>query len=81
MCSDFERDDETGQAKVNDAEKVIAGGIISGIKVKMTRNGKSMAYFDLDDLGGHVEVVVFPRPYMDYRKISQRITKCLSAER
>ena len=68
MCSDFERDDETGQAKVNDAEKVIAGGIISGIKVKMTRNGKSMAYFDLDDLGGHVEVVVFPRPYMDYRK-------------
>ena len=68
MCSDFERDDETGQAKVNDAEKVIAGGIISGIKIKMTRNGKSMAYFDLDDLGGHVEVVVFPRPYMDYRK-------------
>ena len=68
MCSDFERDDETGQAKVNDAEKVIAGGIISGIKVKMTKNGKSMAYFDLDDLGGHVEVVVFPRPYMDYRK-------------
>lgn len=68
MCSDFERDDETGQAKVNDAEKVIAGGIISGIKVKMTRNGKSMAYFDLDDLGGHVEVVVFPCPYMDYRK-------------
>ena len=68
MCSDFERDDETGQAKVNDAEKVIAGGIISGITVKMTRNGKSMAYFDLDDLGGHVEVVVFPRPYMDYRK-------------
>ena len=68
MCSDFERDDETGQAKVNDAEKVIAGGIISGSKVKMTRNGKSMAYFDLDDLGGHVEVVVFPRPYMDYRK-------------
>lgn len=68
MCSDFERDDETGQAKVNDADKVIAGGIISGIKVKMTKNGKSMAYFDLDDLGGHVEVVVFPRPYMDYRK-------------
>ncbi len=68
LCSDFERDEETGQAKVGDAQRVVAGGIISGIKVKMTRTGKSMAYFNLEDLAGNVEVVVFPKPYMEYRK-------------
>lgn len=68
LCSDFERDEETGQAKVGDAQRVVAGGIISGIKVKMTRTGKSMAYFNLEDLAGNAEVVVFPKPYMEYRK-------------
>ena len=27
-----------------------------------------MAYFNLEDLAGNVEVVVFPKPFLDYRK-------------
>lgn len=68
MCSDFELDEETGQAKVSDTQRVVAGGIISQIKVKMTKTGKSMAYFNLEDLAGNLEVVVFPKPFLEYRK-------------
>ncbi len=68
MTSDFELDEETGRTKVEDSARVIVGGMISGIKVKMTKNGKSMAYMTLEDPAGTVEVVVFPKPFMEYRK-------------
>lgn len=67
MCSDFVRDEESGDAKVRDGDRAVVGGIISGIRVKPTKSGKSMAYFNLEDLVGNVEVVVFPKTFQDYR--------------
>ena len=67
-ASDFEIDEENGHAKVRDGERVIVGGLISGVKVKMTKTGKSMAYFNIEDLAGTVEIVTFPKPFMDYRQ-------------
>ncbi len=67
ICSDFDRDEETGEAKVRDTERVVVGGIISGVKIKPTKSGKSMAYFTLEDLAGSVEAVVFPKPFQDFR--------------
>ncbi len=67
-ASDFELDEESMQPKVNDGDKVILGGLISGIKIKMTKTGKSMAYMNLEDPTGSVEVVVFPKPFQEYRR-------------
>lgn len=68
MTSDFELDEETGAIKVEDKGRVIVGGIITDIKVRMTKKGQSMAYLTLEDLVGTVEVIVFPKPYQEYRK-------------
>lgn len=67
MCSDFVRDEESGEARVSDGDRAVVGGIISGIRVKPTKTGKSMAYFNLEDLVGSVEVVVFPKTFQDCR--------------
>ena len=40
--------------------RVRVGGIISGIKKILTKNGKSMLFMQLEDLTGKREVVVFP---------------------
>ena len=66
-CADFEYDEEAHAAKVKDGQKVIAGGIIFGVKQKPTKTGNMMAYFNLEDLVGTVEVVVFPKTYSEYR--------------
>ncbi len=68
MTSDFELDEETGVIKAEDKGRVIVGGIITDIKVIMTKKGQSMAYLTLEDLVGMVEVIVFPKPYQEYRK-------------
>lgn len=68
MTSDFELDEETGAIKADDSDRVVVGGIISDIKVRMTKRGQSMAYVTLEDLVGTVEVIVFPKPYQEYRK-------------
>ncbi|HHV71269.1 MAG TPA: DNA polymerase III subunit alpha [Clostridia bacterium] len=46
--------------------KVIAGGIITGSKKIITKNGQMMAFFVLEDFTGTAEVVVFPRTYENF---------------
>ena len=60
---DFQIDDETGRTKVRDGMKEIIGGMITGKTIKHTKNGKMMAFLNVEDLFGTVEVVVFPRDY------------------
>ena len=68
--SDFYLDEETGIAKVVDGSSVVVGGIIADKKIKYTKNDKVMAFLNLEDLVGNIEVIVFPR---DYEKNSFRI--------
>jgi DNA polymerase-3 subunit alpha len=42
---------------------VWTGGIVSGIRPLKTRKGDRMAVFMLDDVGGSIEVVVFPETF------------------
>ncbi len=64
---DFVRDEETGSVQVIDNEHVIVGGLIAGKKVKFTKNNKVMAYIEVEDLTGTVEVIVFPKDYERYQ--------------
>lgn len=70
--SDFYLDEETGTTKVVDGSSVVVGGIIADKKIKYTKNDKVMAFLNLEDLVGNIEVIVFPR---DYEKNSTKITE------
>ena len=61
--SDFLLDEETGEAGVQDGEKAVIGGMITAKKVKYTKNNKVMAFLDVEDMTGSMEVIVFPNTY------------------
>ena len=51
---------------VTDGMKAVMAGIITGKKTLITKNNKMMAFVDMEDLYGPVEVVVFPNVYDRY---------------
>ena len=68
--ADFALDEETGSTRVRDNDSVIIGGMIADKKIKYTKNDKVMAFLQVEDLVGSVEVIVFPR---DYEKNSAKL--------
>jgi len=54
---------EHDQTDIVDGMTVIMAGMITGKKNLVTKNSKMMAFVDLEDLYGTVEVVVFPNVY------------------
>ncbi|MDD3413647.1 MAG: DNA polymerase III subunit alpha [Lachnospiraceae bacterium] len=63
VTSDFMLDDETGQIKVADGAKVTIGGMITHKQIKHTKSEQVMAFLNVEDLVGNVEVIVWPRDY------------------
>ena len=47
-----------------DGQRVVMGGIVTGLRTVVTRNKETMAVATLEDLQGTLEVVVFPRLYV-----------------
>ncbi|MCM1569627.1 MAG: DNA polymerase III subunit alpha [Roseburia sp.] len=64
--NDFMLDEETGEPHVPDQISAVIGGMIVDKKIKYTKNDKVMAFLNLEDLVGNVEVVVFPGDYERY---------------
>ena len=54
-----------GLSEVNGSRKVRMCGVINALKVQTTRRGDLMARFNLEDLEGVAEVIVFPDCYRD----------------
>ena len=65
-AADFMLDQETDTVKINDGERVTIGGMITGKTIKYTKTNKPMAFINLEDLYGTVEVIVFPKDYEKY---------------
>ena len=82
LSTDFAINDETGQADrlIDQSEKRI-GGIVEDVTVKYTRNSKTMAFLQVEDLVGTVEVLVFPRVYERYREFMNTDEKLLISGR
>ena len=70
--TDFALDEETGATHVIDGESVTIGGLIADKTIKYTKNDKVMAFLQVEDLVGTVEVIVFPK---DYEKYSAYLTE------
>ncbi|NLL77634.1 MAG: DNA polymerase III subunit alpha [Clostridiales bacterium] len=68
--ADFLLDEESGETRARDGESATIGGIIADKKIKYTKNDKIMAFLQLEDLLGTVEVIVFPK---DYEKNSNKL--------
>ena len=62
---------EEDQTEVQDGNRETIGGMISDITVKVTKTNQVMAFIEIEDLYGSVEVLVFPKLYERYRQIIQ----------
>ncbi|ADK13406.1 MULTISPECIES: DNA polymerase III subunit alpha [Clostridium] len=57
------------EAKVNDGDRVIVGGILSEVSKKITKNNDMMAFAKLEDLYGIMEIIVFPKVFQRVRSL------------
>lgn len=64
--ADFYRSEETGDVSVKEGSIVTIGGMITDKKIKYTKNNQVMAFLQVEDLVGSIEVVVFPKTYEKY---------------
>lgn len=67
--AEFVVDEETEKADVKDGDRVTIGGMIAGKTVKTTRSNQMMAFIQLEDLVGSVEVLLFPKIYEANREL------------
>lgn len=70
--ADFVLNEDTGIPIVKDGASATIGGLIADRKIKYTKNDKIMAFLQIEDLLGSVEVIVFPR---DYEKYNSRLVE------
>ncbi len=70
--SDFLLDEESDTTVVKDGQSAVVGGIIADKRLKYTKSEKVMAFLQIEDLLGTVEVIVFPR---DYEKYSDKLVE------
>ncbi|MEO5899589.1 MAG: DNA polymerase III subunit alpha, partial [Ilumatobacteraceae bacterium] len=56
----------TDASEREDGAMITLGGVITGLSRKFTKKGDQMAVFVLEDLGGTIEVTVFPRTLMEH---------------
>jgi DNA polymerase-3 subunit alpha len=52
-------------ADYNDGDQVLICGVVVSIKEKLTKDGERMAFVNLEDKTGRVELIVFPSVYKD----------------
>ncbi|MDR2737156.1 MAG: hypothetical protein LBB49_06280, partial [Gracilibacteraceae bacterium] len=52
-------------AESNEDQKIIIGGLITGLRNTLTKRGDMMASFKLEDLTGSAEILVFPRIFAE----------------
>lgn len=70
--ADFMLDAENNETVVKDNMTAVIGGMITDKRIKYTKNDKIMAFLQVEDLAGSVEVIVFPR---DYEKNSTKLVE------
>ena len=73
---DFAIDDE-GNTALRDGQDVTIGGILSKVTGKTAKSGQPMAFVTLEDLIGSVEVIIFPKNFVQCRPLVYEGSKVL----
>ncbi|MDD3971511.1 MAG: DNA polymerase III subunit alpha [Clostridia bacterium] len=71
-CSCIKEDSESEEQqdlKLKDNERVKVAGIINSVQRKLTKNNDMMAFLQVEDLYGTIEVIVFPRTLDKYASV------------
>ena len=63
LTTDFAYQPDLEGSAVEDKKQVTVGGIISNLNVRLTKKKETMAIFELEDLVGSIEAMVFPKAY------------------
>ncbi|MBO4775019.1 MAG: DNA polymerase III subunit alpha [Lachnospiraceae bacterium] len=63
VSSDFIYQPELEGSRLSDKKQVKLGGIVTNLNVRLTKKKETMAIFELEDLYGRVEAMVFPKAY------------------
>jgi DNA polymerase-3 subunit alpha len=69
VTADFRLDEESGEVKIQDGDRVTVGGLVSAVTVKVTKKNQTMAFLTIEDLFGSIEVLVFPNQYEPNRRL------------
>ena len=75
VTRDFQYDEELKDTRVKDNDLVWVGGILDSYMVKTTKTGGRMAFLNMEDMLGSMEVIVFPREFEKYRSILEEDAK------
>jgi DNA polymerase-3 subunit alpha len=60
----------TGEIReMMEGREVLVGGLVTALRRISTRRGEPMAFMTLEDLTGSIEVVLFPRVYLECRRL------------
>ena len=73
--SDMLRDEETGETKVQDRQKVTLGGLLRDLKKRLTKKNDIMVNAVLEDLTGSCDVIIFQNAYNDYKQYLEEDAK------
>ncbi|MCD8098160.1 MAG: DNA polymerase III subunit alpha [Lachnospiraceae bacterium] len=66
VSTDFLPPEDDEDERLRDGERAVIGGMITSRTVKATKNNKMMAFINVEDMAGSVEVIAFPRDYEKY---------------
>ena len=69
VTRDFQYDEELKDTRVKDNDLVWVGGILDSYMVKTTKTGGRMAFLNMEDMLGSMEVILFPREFEKFRSI------------
>lgn len=64
-----DEDSETDTPALPDRAKVKIAGIVSGVTLKTTKKEERMAFFTVEDSGGVIECLAFPKTFTQYGEI------------
>ena len=58
--------DPQDPSSYRDGQKVVVLAILSSVRKKITKNDTTMAFLEAEDMYGSIEVLVFPKAYLQY---------------
>ena len=64
--ADLGINEESGESRFHEGDRIVCGGIVTEKRSKVTKNGRSMAFLKLEDMYGSFDALAFPDVYEKY---------------
>lgn len=78
---DFRLDAESNECNLKDGQRVTVGGLLTEVRLKITKKNEQMAFLTLEDRQGSIEIPVFPKSFEANRQILTKDQRILISGR